>query len=245
MALLECRSVSKDFGGIRALKSVDLVVDSNEIVGLIGPNGAGKTTLFNVICGLYRPDSGDILLNGQNVVGKRPHRITRMGIARTFQSVRPLLNQTVFENVLDGALFGKRDSLHSAKTPAERTEELLDFLGLSPKKNTTVKNLTIEKRKLVELGRALAADPLLLLLDEPMASLNPAEIRRFIEMIRTVREGGVSIVIVEHVMKAVMNVSDRIVVLHHGEKIAEGPPQHVSQDKRVIEVYLGEEYGLS
>jgi len=245
LALLECRRVSKAFGGITALKSVDLVVEANEIVGLIGPNGAGKTTLFNVVCGIYRPDSGVIILSGRNVVGLKPHQISRMGIARTFQSVRSLLNQTVFENVLAGALFGRNDSFHSAKTPGETTQELLEWIGLATKKDVTVRDLAIEERKLVELGRALAAKPVLLLLDEPMASLNPAEIKHFINMIQRVREQGVSIVIVEHVMKAVMNVSDRIAVLHHGEKIADDSPQQVSQDKRVIEVYLGEEYGLS
>lgn len=245
MALLECKSVSKDFGGITALKSVDLIIGANEILGLIGPNGAGKTTLFDVICGLYRPDSGGILLNGRSIVGLRPHQITQMGVARTFQSVRPLLSQTVFDNVLAGSLFGRGDYLHTAKAAEHRTEEILEWIGLEAKKNTRVKNLPIEHRKLVELGRALAANPVLLLLDEPMASLNPAEIARFIEMVRKMRDGGVSVVVVEHVMKAVMNMSDRIAVLHHGEKIADGPPQEVSRDKKVIEVYLGEQYSVS
>ena len=159
MALLECKSVSKDFGGITALKSVDLIIGANEILGLIGPNGAGKTTLFDVICGLYRPDSGGILLNGRSIVGLRPHQITQMGVARTFQSVRPLLSQTVFDNVLAGSLFGRGDYLHTTKAAEHRTEEILEWIGLEAKKNTRVKNLPIEHRKLVELGRALAANP--------------------------------------------------------------------------------------
>ncbi len=219
------------------MKNVSLSVSKGEILGLIGPNGAGKTTLFNLITGTYRPEEGQILFDGYEITRLKPHQIVHRGIARTFQSVRPFLNLTVFENARIGGLFGEKDDAVD-----ERIREALELTGLSAKRDLTVRNLPIEERKLVEVARALASSPSLLLLDEPMAGLNPAEIVKFINLARTLHSDGLSILIVEHVMKAIMSVSDRIIVMHHGEKIADGKPQEIASNEKVIEVYLGEKY---
>ncbi len=243
MSLLECRNVSKSFGGVVALTNVTFGVEKGEILGVIGPNGAGKTTLLNIISGIYRPDKGSIFFKGENLVGQKPHRISRMGIARTFQSVRTFLDQTVFENVTAGAIFG-RSGTHFDKE-GHKVREVLSTLNLSTKSNLLTSRLTIKERRYVEIGRALAASPALLLLDEPMAGLTPAEIKDLAGIIQSINQKGIEIILVEHVMKALMNLSTRIVVLHHGEKIAEGPPREISRDKRVIEIYLGEKYAAS
>ncbi len=237
MQLLECRNVTKAFGGLVAVKGVSLTISKGEIVGLIGPNGAGKTTLFNLITGTYRPDEGQIFFNGYEITGLKPHEIVHKGVARTFQSVRPFLNLTVIENVRIGALFGEKGNSLS-----ERVSKGLELTGLSKKRDALVRNLPIEERKLVEVARALASSPSLLLLDEPIPGLNPSEIQRFIDLVKTVHTDGTSILIVEHVMRPIMSVSDKIVVMHHGEKIAEGKPQEIASNEQVIRVYLGEKY---
>lgn len=241
MALLEVRGVTKDFGGLAALKGVSLEMKQGEIVGLIGPNGAGKSTLFDIITGIERPTAGNVLFDGKDITGFKPYDVTRLGISRTFQSVRPFLNYTVEENIRVGALFGKEDG----KSVEEKVSQVLKATDLESKKDTRVVSLPTEQRKLVEVARALAGSPRLLLLDEPMAGLNPSEVGDFIQLIHQVNDGGISILIVEHVMKAIMGICKRIVVLNAGLKLAEGSPDEIQKDSEVIKVYLGEDYARS
>jgi branched-chain amino acid transport system ATP-binding protein len=236
--LLEVQSVTKRFGGLVALKNVSLYVNSQEIVGIIGPNGAGKTTLFNVITGVYKPDSGSVTFNGEDITGLKPHEICARGIARTFQLTRPFNELTVFENVLVGALL-KSKTLHEAE---QKTIEILKSMGLLHRKDVLSKDLNIIERKRLEFARALATEPKLLLLDEVMAGLRASEIVNIIEAIKELRSKGITIMIIEHVIKGVMQVSDRVVVLHSGEKIAEGKPEEIQENKAVRKAYLGEEY---
>ncbi|MDA4119841.1 MAG: ABC transporter ATP-binding protein [Thaumarchaeota archaeon] len=241
MALLEVKGVTKDFGGLSALKGVSLEMNQGEIVGLIGPNGAGKSTLFDIITGIERPTAGSVVFDGTDITGFKPYDVTRMGISRTFQSVRPFLNYTVEENIRVGALFGKEDG----KTVEEKVSQVLKATDLESKKDSRVMSLPTEQRKLVEVARALAGSPRLLLLDEPMAGLNPSEVGDFTQLIHQVNDGGISVLIVEHVMKAIMGVCKRIVVLNAGLKLAEGSPDEIQNDSEVIKVYLGEEYARS
>jgi len=241
LALLEVKGVTKDFGGLAALKGVSLEMNQGEIVGLIGPNGAGKSTLFDIITGIERPTSGKIVFDGIDITGFKPYDVTRMGISRTFQSVRPFLNYTVEENVRVGALFGKEDG----KSVEDRVSQVLKATDLESKKDSRVVSLPTEQRKLVEVARALAGSPRLLLLDEPMAGLNPSEVSDFTQLIHQVNDGGISVLIVEHVMKAIMGICKRIVVLNAGLKLAEGSPDEIQKDSEVIKVYLGEEYARS
>lgn len=236
MSLLEARRLTKSFGGLKALAGVDLQVEKGEIVGIIGPNGAGKTTLFNLLSGYLTPDEGEIFFKGLSLLGRTPHEICHLGLARTFQIVQPFPNLTTFENALIGA-FNRTRRVPEA---CLRASEILKSIGLFEKRGFLAKTLTISDRKRLEMARALATQPDLLLLDEVLAGLNPAEIDPMIRLIQKIREQGITLLIIEHVLKAVMSLSDRIVVLHHGEKIAEGSPQMVSKDKRVIEAYLGE-----
>ncbi|MEM3404648.1 MAG: ABC transporter ATP-binding protein [Nitrososphaeria archaeon] len=235
--LLEVKELTKRFGGLVALKDFDLQVAEGEILGLIGPNGAGKTTFFNIVAGVYSPDAGEIWFNGLNIVGSKPWKICRLGIARTFQIVRPFREMTVFENVMVGASFGadRSDVMNNALTA-------IKIVGLSGKEDVPAGRLTLADQRRLEIARALATKPKLLLLDEVMAGLNPTETQQAMLLIDKIRKIGVTIVMIEHVMQAVMNISDRIVVLDHGEKIAEGKPQDISRDQRVIKAYLGEEY---
>ena len=239
MRILEGAEVTKYFGGLAAVSNVDFHVDQGEIVGLIGPNGAGKTTLFNLISGALVPKPGVIRVKGEKITGLKPHKICRMGVARTFQSVKVFANMPVLDNVLLGSLFGTSTGMSSADAAREATG-LLEFVELSALRATLAKDLTLANQKRVEVARALATKPELLLLDELMAGLNPTETAEAMELVTRIRDNGITVFMIEHVMKAIMSVCDRIMVLHHGEKIAEGTPQEVTTSKTVIEVYLGE-----
>jgi branched-chain amino acid transport system ATP-binding protein len=239
MPILEAEGVTKYFGGLAAVSRVDLGVDQGKVVGLIGPNGAGKTTLFNLISGALAPREGAIRFNGQDITGLKPHRICKMGLARTFQSVKVFANMPVLDNVLLGSMFGTSNGMASADAAREATG-LLEFVGLSAVRTTPAKDLTLVNQKRLEVARALATKPELLLLDELMAGLNPTEVAEAMELVTRIRDKGITILMIEHVMKAIMSICDRIMVLHHGKKIAEGTPQEIATSKTVVEVYLGE-----
>lgn len=239
MEILECRKVSKNFGGLSAVSNVDLSVEAGEIVGLIGPNGAGKTTFFNLISGALPNKSGTINFKGKRINGLKPHQICRVGLSRTFQSAKIFGNMTVLMNVRLAALFGKLPALQS-KEADEMAEECLEFTRLSVQKDMLAKDLSIVNQKRLEVARALATRPELLMLDEMMAGLNPAEIDDAMDLVKLIHMRGITIIIIEHVMKAIMNICNRIIVLHHGEKIAEGTPHEIANNKTVIEIYLGE-----
>lgn len=240
--ILRTKKVTKLFGGLAAVKDVDLEIKRGEIFGLIGPNGAGKTTLFNMISGVYRPSGGTIEFNGKGYADIwHPHQVCRMGIARTFQIVKPFGNLTALENVMIGAFFKTRD----AELARKQAAETLAWMGMGDRTNMLAKSITLPDRKRLEFARALATKPELLLLDEVMAGLTPREVDETLLLIRKIREEGITLLVVEHVMHAIMSLSDRIAILHHGEKIMEGTPQEVAKDERVIKAYLGEEYVLS
>jgi branched-chain amino acid transport system ATP-binding protein len=248
--LLELSQVTMRFGGVTALRTVDLVVDEGEILGLIGPNGAGKTTVFNVVTGVFRPTEGTISLGGRHLAGMRPHEITAQGVARTFQNIRLFPNMTAMENVLVGT-----DARHGTSVPGaiahvprhrreeqqgqERALELLDFMGIRSRVDEYAKNLSYGDQRRLEIARALATDPRLLLLDEPAAGFNPNEKRALMTLIGRVRDQGYTVLLIEHDMGLVMGVCDRVAVLDFGEKIAEGPPSAIQTDQRVIDAYLG------
>ncbi len=239
MRLLEGEKVSKHFGGLAAVTNVDFYVNKGEILGLIGPNGAGKTTLFNLISGALLSDSWTISFNTCQITNQKPHSICRKGLARTFQSVKVFGNLTVEQNVLLGFMFGASGRKPSADLRAE-TEKLLDFVGLSGLGKVKAKDLTLPRQKRLEVARALATQPEILMLDELMAGLNPAEVTEAMHLVTKIRDTGVTIIMIEHVMKAIMGVCDSIMVLNHGEKIAEGTPKEIATSKEVIQVYLGE-----
>lgn len=239
MPLLEGEGVTRYFGGLAAVSDVDFYVEPGELVGLIGPNGAGKTTLFNLISGALAPKAGEIRFKDQKINGLKPNKICRLGIARTFQSVKVFGNLPAWENVLLGALFGNSNGMSSADAASKATE-LLEYVGLSAMRAAPAKDLTLANQKRLEVARALATNPELLLLDELMAGLNPTEIAEAMELVSRIREEGTTVLMIEHVMKAIMSICDRIIVLHHGQKIAEGTPQEIATSKTVVEVYLGE-----
>jgi len=235
--LLEVRGVSKRFGGLLAVADVSFTLYEGEILGLIGPNGAGKTTLFNVVNGVYRSDGGSIAFCGKDITGRSPDQVVHLGLARTHQIVRPLQGMSVLENVIVGACFGREyQSMHDARATAL---EVLERVGLASRTNSPARALTLASKKRLEVARALAAKPKLLLLDEVLAGLNPTEIAQMIDLVRSIRDSGVSVFMIEHVMQAIMNLSDRIVVLNLGRKIAEAPPAEVVQNADVVEAYLG------
>lgn len=237
--MLEAERVTKYFGGMAAVSNVNFSIAQGEIVGLIGPNGAGKTTLFNLISGALPLKSGEIRFKGQKIDGLDPHRICRMGVARTFQLVKVFNNMTVYQNVLLASLFGRLTRISPTEVSRE-VDELLEFLGMSKFSSTPTRDLTLVNQKRLEVARALATRPELLLLDELMAGLNPTEVTQAMELVTRIRDKGITILMIEHVMKAIMSVCSRIIVLHHGEKIAEGIPEEITGSKKVIEVYLGE-----
>ena len=239
--LLELAGIAKRFGGLQVIRSMDFGVDTGEIVGLIGPNGAGKTTIFNLVMGVHRPDDGRVVFDGEDITRVATEDICRRGIARTFQVVKPFGNLTTWQNVMVGAFLRMRRQDEARAWAAET----LKVVGLWPRRHDLARGLTIGLRKRLEVARALATRPRLLLLDEVMGGLNPTEVQGMMALVRDVRAQGVSVLIIEHVMAAVMSLSDRIVVLHHGEKIAEGPPAHVARHPDVVQAYLGEEYLLA
>jgi len=237
-ALLEVDNLSKNFGGLRAVNGLSFAVREREILGLIGPNGAGKSTVFNLINGVFSPDQGWVTFAGTDLTGEPPYRVARHGLARTHQIVQPLTDLTVLENCTVGACFGRENlPLHRARAVAR---EVAVFVGLEDRLALPAAQLTIAGKKRLELARALAARPLLLLLDEVLAGLNPTEIERMLTVIRSIRERGVAILIIEHLMQAIMGLSDRIVVLNSGQKLAEGTPAEIANNAAVIEAYLGD-----
>ena len=239
---LELRGVTKRFGGVAALSDVTFAVPEGEILGIIGPNGAGKTTLLNCISGVYTPDAGSIQFEGAPIGGMAAHKVARLGIGRTFQVVKPFQSMTVRENAAVGALFGSDRARLAPREAFKRADEVLELVGLAAKADQRVTGLTIPDRKRLEVARAVATGPKLLLLDEVMAGLNPVEVDEALEMVRAVHQSGVTIVLIEHVMRVIVGVCSRVVVLHFGQVLAEGDPTTVLSDDRVIEAYLGERY---
>jgi branched-chain amino acid transport system ATP-binding protein len=241
MKLLEIDRLTKDFGGLRAVDRLDISIQDGMILGLIGPNGAGKSTAFNCIAGLYSATSGRVLYKNDDITNLKSYDVCRKGIARTFQLSKPFPNKSVLKNVMVGGFLWSKD-----RNRAEaKALEVLEFVNLIDKRDVLGKSLTVADRKRLELARALATDPALLLLDEVMAGLRPAEVEEVITIIRKINERGITVFLIEHIMQAIMSLSDVIVVIHYGKKIAEGKPEEIASDEKVIKAYLGEEYVLA
>ena len=242
--MLKCVAVSKEFGGLQALKNVDLSVKEGIIAGLVGPNGSGKSTLLNVISGVYKPDSGKIFFMNEDISHFPPYRICSRGVTKTSQTVQSFPDMTTIENVTIGALFAKRRDGHDVNA-YDKAKELLDFVGLNPDKHSVLaKNLNVVELRRVQLARALATQPKLLLLDELLTGLTPKECDEAIALVKLINKEGVTILMVEHVMKVIMGLCEQVTVLHHGEKICEGTPGAVCSDKNVIDVYLGKKFSF-
>ena len=238
--LLKAEGVTKNFDGLTAVKDVSFKVNEGDITGLVGPNGAGKTTLLNTISGIYTPNAGSIYFRGEDITKLKTYQICKRGIAKTFQLVQSFPELTAHQNVTVGALFGNSEKIRMDKAKDKATNAL-SFIGFPKKKfNHQIKNLNLVELKRIQLARALATDPRLLLLDEVTTGLNPTESQDAVKLIKKINESGTAILMVEHVMRIIMNVSDNIIVLHHGEKIAEGTPKEISNNKKVIDAYLGE-----
>ena len=248
--IISTENITVAFGGVQALNGVSIAVREGEILSVIGPNGAGKTSLFNTITGAYLPVRGRVIFRGEEITGRKPHEIARLGIARSFQNLKPFAEMTVLENVLIGlerrfsyglvaAVLRTRVFSDEEKERRSTAEEILEFVGLERRSRSLARNLTYGEQKMLEIARALAVEPVLLLLDEPVAGMNSTETGFVMELVRKVRKRGITVVIIEHDMKMVMGISDRICVLDRGELIAEGSPDAIRQDRRVIEAYLG------
>jgi branched-chain amino acid transport system ATP-binding protein len=241
MKILDVKHMSKDFGGLRAVDGLTLSIERGQILGLIGPNGAGKSTAFNCIAGVFPPSAGEIYFDGVKINGSKPWHLCKQGLARTFQIVKPFASKSVLYNVMVGS-FATTDKPAVAR---EKALVVLRSLNFEDKKDMRAGNLTIADRKRLEIARALATEPKLLLLDEVMAGLRPSEVDEMVAVIQQLRQQGVTVFVIEHIMRAIMALSDRIVVIHFGRKIAEGTPEEVARDDNVIKAYLGEEYGAS
>jgi len=238
MGLLEVKNISKSFGGLKAVNRLSFSLEKGELLGMIGPNGAGKTTAFNMIAGYFAPDAGEVFFKGENITGLRPWDVCRKGVVRTFQLSKPFGNLSVFDNLLVGTFYHQKNRLLAKRN----AEEIMEFIEMTGQRDVEGYNLTAFDRKKLELGRALATGPELLLLDEVVAGANPHEAAAMMELIKRVQKNGVTILIVEHVMKVIMSLSDRLIVLHHGEKLAEGSPDEISRTEKVLQAYLGEKY---
>jgi branched-chain amino acid transport system ATP-binding protein len=242
--LLRCIDVSKEFGGLKALKKVNFTINKNEITGLVGPNGSGKSTLLNVISGVYKPDSGKVEFLNEDISKLSPNQICSKGITKTSQTVQSFPDMTTLENVVVGALFGRKEATEK-QSPVDKAKELLHFVGLDKDKfNVPAKNLNVIELRRVQLARALATSPKLLLLDELLTGLTPKESNEAIALIKRINKQGVTLLIVEHVMRVIMGLCDNVAVLHHGEKICEGKPGDVCNDENVIKVYLGKKFSF-
>ena len=241
MPILEIKHLTKRFGGLEAVKNMEFKVFEKEILGLIGPNGAGKTTLFNVITGFYKPDKGKIYFYNKDITGLKTEQICKLGIARTFQIVKPFWGLSLLKNVLAGAYLRYKDD----KKAIKNAKNCLETVGLAEKAELLPSQLTYPDLKKLELARILATRPKLLLLDETAAGLNPTEIEEMMKIVMKLRDNGMTLIVVEHVMKFIMNISDRIIVMHYGSKLIEGEPSKIASDKRVIEAYLGEGFKIA
>ena len=242
--MLQCIEISKSFGGLQALKKVNLTINDKEIAGLVGPNGSGKSTLLNLISGVYKPDNGQILFNGEIISKFPPYKICAKGVTKTSQTVQSFPEMTTMQNVLIGAMFGGKKQNHRRAADA-KAKDLLNFVGLPKEKfNIPAKNLNVIELRRVQLARALATEPKMLLLDELLTGLTPKESKEAIELIKLINKQGVTILMVEHVMKVIMGLCDHVTVLNHGEKICEGTPGTVCNDQEVVKIYLGKKFSV-
>lgn len=241
MSLLEIENMTKRFGGLYAVNDVDISIDKGEIVGLIGPNGAGKTTLFRLISGFYKPTSGKVTFKGKDITGLKPNEICKRGLSRTFQIVQPFHGLTVEQNIQVAAFNRYKDN----EQTKNKAREILEFVDLIDKKDVRADTLTIADRKKIEVAKAYATEPEIILFDEVMSGLNPKETEETISLIQKISDQGVTIFLIEHVMRVVMTLAERITVIHHGEKLAEGTPKEIQKNEKVIEAYLGEEMDIA